>query len=146
MNPSSTRGLAAVTLAASLLAGCNAMNQIADIGSPPPLTPVKDPVQQAGYTPVSFPMPAPIRPEPLDNSMWRAGARAFFKDQRASSVGDILTAVIDIQDKGEISTPPSAVGPRPRMPGPRASSVTNRRCPNCSPKRSARGTSSIWTV
>lgn len=103
MNPSRARGLAAITLAASLLAGCNAMNRIADIGSPPPLTPVKDPVQQAGYTPVSFPMPAPIRPEPLANSMWRPGARAFFKDQRASSVGDILTVVIDIQDKGEIS-------------------------------------------
>lgn len=103
MNRTSAKCIAALVLAAGLLGGCNALNRLADVGSPPPLTPVNDPVQQPGYMPVSFPMPAPVKPEPLANSMWRPGARAFFKDQRASEVGDILTVVIDIQDKGEIS-------------------------------------------
>jgi flagellar L-ring protein precursor FlgH len=35
--------------------------------------------------------------------MWRTGARAFFHDQRASKVGDILTVAIDIRDNARLS-------------------------------------------
>jgi flagellar L-ring protein precursor FlgH len=37
------------------------------------------------------------------NSLWRIGARAFFHDQRASKIGDILTVQIDINDNANIS-------------------------------------------
>jgi flagellar L-ring protein precursor FlgH len=37
------------------------------------------------------------------NTLWRTGARAFFKDQRANKVGDILTVAIDINDNASIS-------------------------------------------
>ena len=37
------------------------------------------------------------------NSLWRVGARTFFNDQRARSLGDILTVQVDIDDSAQTS-------------------------------------------
>ncbi|MCG8512262.1 MAG: flagellar basal body L-ring protein FlgH, partial [Rhodospirillales bacterium] len=51
-----------------------------------------------GYKPVSMPVPAPDQVDYNPNSLWRAGAKAFFKDTRAKDVGDILTVKLDLND------------------------------------------------
>ena len=89
--------LALIALAA--LGGCNAMTRVSQLGETPPLTTIQDPHQQPGYKPVSLPMPTPIVGERRPNSLWQAGSRAFFKDQRAAQVGDILTVVVNFDEK-----------------------------------------------
>ncbi len=89
-------------LATSMLTACSAVDRVADIGKPPAMTQIEDPTQVKGYTPVSMPMPAPVPHTRQANSLWTGGDKGFFKDQRANTVGDILTVVIDINDKGEI--------------------------------------------
>ncbi len=95
--------LAVLGLAAATLAGCNLWTRLTQIGEAPPLTEIQNPVQRPGYRPVSMPMPAPRPVVHKPNSLWRAGARAFFEDQRAKQIGDILTVIVDINDKGQIS-------------------------------------------
>lgn len=93
----------ALAVAASLGA-CNAMQRLSEVGEPPKMTSIQNPVQQRDYRPVSMPMPAPQIAEPSANSLWRPGSRAFFKDQRASQIGDILTVIVDIaNEKAELS-------------------------------------------
>ena len=98
--PALSRCLAPV-LAAALLGGCNALSRITQIGETPPLTTIQDPRQQPGYRPVSLPMPTPLVAERRPNSLWQTGSRAFFKDQRASQPGDILTIAVSFDDKAQ---------------------------------------------
>ena len=94
--------LAALVLATTTLAGCNALTRISEIGEAPPLTTIQDPQKQPGYRPVSMPMPTPIPTEHRPNSLWQAGTRAFFKDQRAAQVGDILTVQVNLNEQANL--------------------------------------------
>lgn len=94
--------LLAAVGALALLTGCNASTRLSQIGETPPLTTIQDPVRQPGYQPVSLPMPQPLNPERRPNSLWQSGTRAFFKDQRAAQVGDLLTVLVDIDDQAKI--------------------------------------------
>jgi flagellar L-ring protein precursor FlgH len=86
------------------LAGCGIPERLEAIGKTPPLTPIENPVAVAGYQPVSLPMPDP-EPAPTAgaNSLWRSGARAFFKDQRAREIGDVVTVRVTMADRAELS-------------------------------------------
>jgi flagellar L-ring protein precursor FlgH len=94
--------LLALLAATALVSGCNGWSRISQIGDQPALSTIQDPHTLPGYKPVSLPMPAPISAERRPNSLWQAGTRAFFKDQRATQVGDILTVIIDISEQAKL--------------------------------------------
>lgn len=97
-----TSGVIAPFLAASLLAGCSAADRLADVGRAPTLSAIENPTAAPGYRPVDMPMPTPEPAVYNANSLWRTGARAFFNDQRASRVGDILTVNVAITDSARL--------------------------------------------
>ena len=96
------RKLILATLAASLLSGCAAIDRLKTIGQPPPLSAIDNPTARPGYKPVQMPMPAAMPASYNPNSLWRNGSRAFFKDQRAHQVGDIMTVKVNMTDKAII--------------------------------------------
>ncbi|MGE4561714.1 MAG: flagellar basal body L-ring protein FlgH, partial [Rhodospirillales bacterium] len=89
-------------LTLTILSGCNLATRLSEIGDGPEVSQIQNPMSRADYTPVSLPMPTPLIVEDNPNSLWRAGARAFFKDHRAKAVGDIVTVKIDLDDKAEM--------------------------------------------
>lgn len=90
--------MTAVLLMATSLSGCGIFSRLTEIGQEPALSPIADPTKTEYYEPVSLPMPKEEKPEYSANSLWRQGASGFFKDQRASKVGDIITVNISAKD------------------------------------------------
>ena len=89
---------------ALLLSGCgNMADRLSAVGEEPPVSPITNPTHQRGYMPVSMPMPEPQVTERQPNSLWRSGARAFFKDQRAAKIGDLMTVIINIDDQAQVN-------------------------------------------
>lgn len=96
------RKLSFLLLPALFLGGCSNLDRLEEIGKPPALTSIKNPVHQPGYRPVSLPMPETEPAIYNANSLWVNGSRSFFKDQRATKVGDILTVMVEITDNAKI--------------------------------------------
>jgi flagellar L-ring protein precursor FlgH len=94
--------LALITLASTSLTGCNTLDRLEEVGLPPKQSAIQNPVQVQGYQPVSMPMPMKPDFPSQANSLWTGAQQGFFKDQRAKTVGDIMTIVIDIDDKGKM--------------------------------------------
>src|ERR1700678_4348033 len=90
--------LAAVAV---LLNGCSAFDRLMNIGEQPKLSSIDNPTTKPGYKPVQMPMPTPQPASFSPNSLWRNGSRAFFNDQRAHIVGDILTVKVNINDTAQ---------------------------------------------
>jgi flagellar L-ring protein FlgH len=81
----------------------SACARLDDVGKAPAFTPLEGTYQQAAmYAP---PMPEETLLDGPTNaaSLWAGGDAALFDDRRAAGRGDILTVVIEINDKAEFS-------------------------------------------
>ncbi len=87
----------------SVASGCSSIDRLSQIGERPKLTEIDNPTTQPGYKPVQMPMPKPETVSYAPNSLWRNGSRAFFKDQRAHQVGDLLTVTVNITDQANFA-------------------------------------------
>lgn len=89
---------AGMLLMATSLSGCGIWGRLTSIGELPEISPIENPTEVKNYEPVSMPMPQQIEAQPMANSLWKPGSSGFFKDQRASKVGDIITVKISAKD------------------------------------------------
>jgi flagellar L-ring protein precursor FlgH len=97
-------GIAAATrallLAGLIVSGCGRLDEV---GRAPAFSPIEGTNQHhsiyAARLPVSTPGQGPARTA----SLWSSDGTALFADRRAARRGDILTVVIEIDDKAEIS-------------------------------------------
>lgn len=72
--------------------------------APPPLAAIASPAALAGEQAAAMPQPiAAVAEARAPSSLWRAGSRSFFNDQRAARIGDILTVNVEITDKAEVT-------------------------------------------
>ncbi|WP_374575757.1 flagellar basal body L-ring protein FlgH [Phenylobacterium sp.] len=98
----------ALALALVPLAACSSVREAV---KGPELSPVSYPAALVPQTQPVMPLASAREPAPQPasaNSLWRVGARAFFIDQRASRVGDILTVLIEIDDSAKTSNATSS--------------------------------------
>lgn len=102
MNAKQSVKLAAALPLLAALGACSSLDRLNAIGEAPKLSAIENPTAQPGYKPVQMPMPTPQPVSYHGNSLWRSGSRAFFKDQRAQQIGDILTVKVQITDRANI--------------------------------------------
>lgn len=88
---------------ASTLSSCYFASRMSEFGSPPKVSNIQNPERDPNFKPVDMPMPEVHLATRQANSLWQAGSRSFFKDQRATKKGDILTVVVSMNDQGTLN-------------------------------------------
>jgi len=86
------------------LSACSSLERLSRVGEAPEFSAIENPIEQRGYRPVTMPMPEPEIATREMNSLWSSTRSAFFEDQRAKQVGDILTVTIDMENDAELAS------------------------------------------
>lgn len=97
--------IAALLLATSALSACDrVLTKLERVGEPPEMSAIENPKTAPGYKPMSWPMPeSPPPSKQYANTLWQPGSRAFFRDQRAARVGDIIKVNIKVNDQAVVN-------------------------------------------
>jgi flagellar L-ring protein precursor FlgH len=95
--------LAIIVAGGLMVSGCGMLQRLSEVGRQPEMSKSRDPTKDANYRPMTMPMPKAETSPNEANSLWRAGSRAFFKDQRAAQVGDIVTVVVSMTDSASLN-------------------------------------------
>lgn len=90
-------------LAAASLSACSGAERLSRLGQGPELAAIENPTSDPRWRPVTMPMPNPSDPPLQNNSLWRQGSRTFLRDQRAASVGDLVTILVSIDDDADMA-------------------------------------------
>ena len=96
--------LTLTTALALSLGACSTVERLSRVGETPNFTKVESPTERRGYKPVTMPMPEKHVETKQMNSLWSTGRQAFFEDQRARNIGDILTVMIDIKNEATLES------------------------------------------
>jgi len=94
--------LSGLLVAASMTAACDNFNRLSEVGRAPAVEPVSNPTADPNWRTVSMPMP-PVSSEPNDTASLFRGSRTFLRDQRAAHVGDLVTVLVQIQDRAQLA-------------------------------------------
>ena len=89
-----------VLLCTVALTGCSRLDQV---GRAPEFEPLEGSYQHHALYSNALPEETPLSGPSDASSLWTAGQSSLFGDRRAGGRGDILTVVIQIDDKAEIS-------------------------------------------
>jgi flagellar L-ring protein FlgH len=94
--------LAILTVLSFTTTACGALDRLSNVGQAPELQPMDQHTapDRGNSLGTQIPQRVPHTSEP--NSLWRVGAKAFFRDQRASNAGDIVTVLINIADEASV--------------------------------------------
>jgi flagellar L-ring protein FlgH len=127
--------------------GCGMLQRLSEVGRPPEMSKSADPTKDPNYRPMTMPMPRAETTPSEPNALWRQGSRAFFKDQRAALVGDLVTVVVSMTDSANLNNVTTLTrGSGEQAGAPDIAGLTSRLGPNIDPSKLISLTSTNNTV
>ncbi|MCK0140082.1 flagellar basal body L-ring protein FlgH [Aliiroseovarius sp. F47248L] len=81
----------------------SACTRMKNVGKAPDLNPVEMSAEHVAMSASALPRTAPAKSSPVRASLWSGGRQSLLGDRRAQQAGDILTVVIEIDDRAEFS-------------------------------------------
>ena len=97
-----TATILAVAFSTAILTGCASIDRLSEVGRPPATTPIDVIRSPMLAEKINYPIQAEVDARPTSNSLWRPGSKTFLKDQRATRLGDILTADVQFSDSATL--------------------------------------------
>lgn len=92
-----------VTFVLIFFAFATSCARMENVGKAPSLNPIEMSAEHTAMNASALPRTAPPKSSPVRASLWSGGRQSLLGDRRAQAAGDILTVVIEINDRAEFS-------------------------------------------